>query len=325
MSWSSLARSPRVRAVLHALVSLALLAWLVRQMDWSAFWAVAPRARWGWLVVAWVLQAAGFGLSALRWQWVLRDLGIAEPAPRLLYWILLSAFWKQFLPTTVGGDGYRFWRAQTRHPDRRAAIFTSIFLDRLYGYLALLAVHGVLLLGVGDLLREGPRLLVWVEAAIGAGTLLGLALGWVWMRHGGRTNWGPAWLRPWLARAQHLWNLALTRSRSMVVGALAYSALFVLVNGLMLWAYLQVVGAAISWWPAVYASTLAAVLGALPITLNGLGLTEAALVLALTPTGLTQEQVLWAALLLRGTSLGLGLLGGILYSLEAGHRAWAQK
>ncbi|NPA30741.1 MAG: flippase-like domain-containing protein [Chloroflexi bacterium] len=309
--------SDRVRAAARLLISAGLLYLLLRQVDWRAFAALWPRLQWRWLLLALALQALGFWLSARRWQVVLQDLGLHEPLSRLLYWNLLSFFWKHFLPTTVGGDGYRFWRAQARHPERRAAVFTSIFLDRLYGYLALLGVHFVLLGGVGKTILARQRGLALLEGLIGAGAAVLGVLVALWRgRRLVQNPRVPPWLRPWLARGQGVVDLIWGRSRSAWTRALAYSALFVLTNGTMLWAYLRVAGARPPWLPVAYASTLAAVLGALPVTINGLGLTEGALVVALTPIGLTREQVLLAAFLLRGVNLLIGLAGGLLYGLE---------
>lgn len=308
--------SPRGKAALRLLVSLLLLYALLRRLDWLRLVALLQQARWGWMIPAVGLLALGFGLSALRWRAVLRDLGLNEPLSRLLYWNLLAFFWSQFLPTTVGGDGYRVLRLLRRYPERKADALTSVFLDRLYGYLALLSVHGALLPWTVSLWFRQPWLR-GVEGILGGGILVGGGL-LAWGRGRGwrRLFLSYRWLRPWLRHVAAILRKVWQRSPQTVAWAWGYSAWFVLANGVMRWCYLRVVGADAPLLPVLYASTLAAVLGALPVTLNGLGLTETALVVALTPVGLSPESVLLSAFLLRAVNLSVGLLGGVLYTVE---------
>jgi len=96
-----------------------------------------------------------------------------------------------------------------------------------------------------------------------------------------------------------------------------YSGGFVVLNGLALWFYLRALDVSLPFLPVLYASTLAAVLGALPLSLNGLGLMELALVLALSPWGVLREEVLLAAFLLRGVNMVMAVPGGVLYLLDS--------
>jgi len=305
----------RLPAWLRLAVSLLLLYILLQRVDWSRLVSMVHRARWEWIFPAVGLLALGFWLSARRWQAVLHDLGLAEPLGRLLYWNLMAFFWSQFLPTTVGGDGFRIWRLLGRYPNRKTAALASVFLDRLYGYLALLSVHGLLLPWTASLWWRQPWL-KGMEGALAAGLMVVVGLIW------GRGRWSawfsraPAWLQPWLTRAEAGLRMLWHRSPQTVMRAWVYSALFVLGNGLMLWCYLRTWTASVPLLPVMYASTVAAILGALPITLNGLGLTEAVLVMALTPAGLSPESILLAAFLHRAVNLSVGLLGGAVYALE---------
>ncbi len=305
----------RARGGLRVAVSAVLLYVLLRRVDGPRLLMLIPHMRVAWLLPAVGLLLLGFWLSARRWHLVLADLGVRESLAALLYINWLTFFWSNFLPTTVGGDGFRFWRLQSRHPRRKLAALTGVLLDRLYGYLALLAVHTALLPWTRAVWRS-QEVLAGFEAVVVAG-LGGLAvLGLLGRR---LLRWrlrGPAWLQAVTRRLQEAVAALTGRSRRTWLGGLGYSALFVVGNGVMRWCYLHMVGATAPLGVVVYASTVAALLGILPITLNGLGLTEAALVLALAPAGVPAEAVLLASFAQRLVNLGLALLGGLMYLLE---------
>ncbi len=315
MSAHARGRKAGWRTWLRIGVSFLLLALLLKRVDWLRLLALWQRARWLWLAWPVTFLLVAFGLSALRWQTVLRDLGLRHSLKHLWRINLEGFFWSQFLPTTVGGDGYRFWRLQREHPQARATVFTAIFLDRLYGYLALLGVHLALLPWTRAVWQRQP----WLR--IGEGLLLlgcvGLALAWPLRGFVRRMSPRvPAPLRPWFARVEQVWAEIQRSSSRAAALSLAYSALFVVSNGVMLWGYLRVLDIAAPLLTVLYASTLAALLGALPVSLNGLGLTEAALVLALQPVGLSREGVLLASFLRRTVNALLALYGGLAYAWD---------
>ena len=302
--------------VLRIGLSLLLLGILFWRFDWTTLRQALQRVRWAYLVGPVLCFWAGFWLSGLRWQAILRGMDLPLPLRDLLLLNLKGFFWNNFLPSTIGGDGYRFLQLGRRYPSQRASVFTSIFLDRLYGYVTLLGVHGALLPLLAWWLR-GQRILAGIEGGI----LLGMVtLLFVWL---GRRTWR-GHLTRWMEKAPRLRDkvmrvLAMTAQSSQAVavrGAL-YSAGFVLLNGVALWFYLRALEVRLPVLPVWYASTLAGILGALPLSVNGLGLTELALVLALSPLGARREEILLAAFLLRGVNLAMALPGGVLYLWES--------
>ncbi len=141
-------RSSRGAAFLRLAVSGLLLAWLLRQVAWTALWAQMRHVDAAWLGLALLSTVAAFVFTTWRWRAVLQALGLDAPPTHLLAVVLITFFWNHFLPTTVGGDGYRFLWLRGRFPGRDKAAAAGIFLDRLVGYWALMLVHVALLGGL---------------------------------------------------------------------------------------------------------------------------------------------------------------------------------
>ena len=160
--------------LLRLTVSLALLAIVYRGMDWEALGGIvvnADRGLVGLFLVSLFVQTA---LSSAKWQRLLRSDGIRVPYPSVLrtYWI--SSFLCLFLPSSIGGDGYRVLHT-ARQSRRTVSSFTSVVTDRLTGLFALtllaagVGLPGLLFLPVPGQLAVPLALLAaapWVALAL---------------------------------------------------------------------------------------------------------------------------------------------------------------
>jgi hypothetical protein len=304
---------------MRLLVSVGLLAALVMRLDLGHLLALAVGLDWAWLIPPFLFFWLGMALTSFRWQAVLSDFQIRERVGLLFWLTLLGFFWNNFLPSTVGGDGYRFLRLRARHPGRDAAAFSSVFLDRIYGFLALLVFHFAFLPFYWQAVSRDPWL-KWIEAAVLLATLAAASIWMMRRRFDALSVKGEGGLarlvREALGKARKI--LALIEQQRPVTFWRAgwYSLVFALLNGLAFWCYFLALGEHPDLALTVYASTLAAVVGALPVTVNGLGLMEAMYVLLLVPIGLGRESILLAAFLGRGLNLAIAIGSGIGYALE---------
>ncbi len=304
----------------RVLFSGGLLWVLMSRLDWQQLVVLVSRSQWPLLGVAIGGTALSLTFSVLRWALILDDLGLHVAHHQVWRLVLSGFFFNQFLPSTVGGDGYRFLWLARRFPNRQGDILSSLLLDRGYGFIALLGVHGTLLPFLWPFIWRQPMLSL-LEGSIVVGALLlsGLLLiarkrPWQqWLRASAKM---PKRLKPWISALGHLMEALLGRNRRTVWLSLGYSAAFVVCNGLTLGIYLRLVGLAPSWMMGLYASSLAAIVGMVPLSLNGLGLMEGAMILALEPLGWPREAILLAAFWLRAINLLEAALGGVLYLLE---------
>ena len=110
---------------------------------------------------------------AWRWERVVAEIDRALPPWRLLKATIITLFFNQVLPSTIGGDGMRIWFL--RGMGRPVGLaFRSVLIDRLIGFfgLLLLGLVGSLYL-MARLEDAGP---VWVVALVSLGGLVLIVL-----------------------------------------------------------------------------------------------------------------------------------------------------
>ncbi len=242
-------------------LSLALLAALLYWVDVGAILHQLAQtdpllvlAALGCLLLAYIV-------SALRWAWLARGLGIEVSLRRKIRVYFVGAFSSLFLPSTIGGDvvrGVLLAKGEGRNGIGVTAA-ASVVLDRLNGLYALVAVVTVCLPWF-----DWPSLVWWGWMALVAGMLV-VMLGWPWLhrRLPSRLGWlarlpldGDAFRKSWL----------MTLPLSLVVQLLMVQIHFLL--GLAL-------GLSMSWLAYGVMVGLVALMAILPISLNGFGVREA--------------------------------------------------
>src|SRR3990167_9452254 len=94
---------------LRALVSVGLLIWLIRSIDWHQSVALLPGLRWAFVLYACAMPLGNTFLSLLRWQTLLGAKGFVFSNRYLLRVIWISNFFGDFipLPGTLGVDNIR--------------------------------------------------------------------------------------------------------------------------------------------------------------------------------------------------------------------------
>ena len=95
-------------------ISLLLIGYILSRADLGAVAAALRAIDPRWLGVALLLQLLGPAIIALRWSRLLAAKGVTPGWPYLYVSTLVSTFFRQFLPSIVGGDvirGYDAWRA----------------------------------------------------------------------------------------------------------------------------------------------------------------------------------------------------------------------
>lgn len=306
---------PKRRWVLpvRIVVSLAMLVLLYTRFPHFEWDDVVPSWNRGtalWLIGAALLTLLGIVVSAIRWQQVLKAMGIHEKLNHLVPLYFAGHFVSNVLPSTIGGDVLRVSRFTKRVPEANSAdTFASVVLERLTGWLVLplITFFGFV---VNPDLREQGRASA-VAAAIAGATLAALVVVLLLADHprlGGRFAESEGWAR--FVGAVHR-GVAQMRAHpaaalGVVLAGLAYQLILVA-------AALMVAAALGFGWLGLtpLLAFLPAVLIAqvLPIGISGLGVREGAFVLFLTPLGVPAEQAVALGLVLYILNLLVSLVG----------------
>jgi uncharacterized membrane protein YbhN (UPF0104 family) len=287
---------------LRLAVSAGLLAWVAWQTDWGQVGGAFARLEAGWWLAAVLALVLAQLASARRWQLLAAPLGFPRPLRQMTAFYLIGTYFNLVLPTSVGGDVVRTWYLDGRS-GRRLAAFATVLLDRLSGLVVLLAIAA---LGVA---LSPVALPAWVVAFVG-GTcgcaLLGLAALPLLARAG-------AGLPP---RARQVLDaLAVVCSPRLLLATTALSAAVQVANVLLVWLVGRAVAAPV---PAAYYWVLVPMVSLLtlvPVSVNGMGVREGAMVLFLTPLGVGRGTALTIAFLWFAATAAVSLAGGVVYLL----------
>jgi uncharacterized protein (TIRG00374 family) len=130
----------RLLTVLKVAVSLGLVVYIVTrptilEADWSAI--LSSLRLWPWLV-ALIIYFVAIGFNVLKWQYLLRTLGVDVPYSGLFRHNLVGLFFANLPLSMVGGDIARGWDLARQARGQTAPVAVSVLIDRLVGLAAFL-------------------------------------------------------------------------------------------------------------------------------------------------------------------------------------------
>jgi uncharacterized protein (TIRG00374 family) len=307
--------SRRAKFALQLLVSGAVLALLLWQIDLEQTVEIISDSRWGYVLGALVIFLATTWLMAWRW-WVLLDVrGLHEPYRWLVRMYFVSYAAGQVLPTAVGGDAVRIIEHARRRPDMRATAAGAVVMERILGSAGTLVLIALALaLAAGR--YEGVRLLVVIELALLAAMLvLGLLLFSKTLgRHleerlfplGKRVRLeGPLQS---LYRTMHQYR----NEPGVLLAVLGVTLVAQLARIVAIWLCGEAVGIDVSPFVYVILGPLLFFVQMVPFTLNGIGVREAFFVGFLGRFDVPAEAAFAAGFLFYGVTIATSLPGAFL-------------
>ncbi len=299
---------------LKGFVSLFLLFVLVKRIHWQSF--LAYRQQLDERILFWLL--AGFAvnvfLSVWRWNVILKSFQMHYHCRILTRIYLIGMFWNTFLPSTIGGDGYRILAINRYQKDSSAWVVASVLLDRLYGLVALFLFNFALVILFWAEIRLDSALLA-IEGLLLVLALSGMLFLFFFRQQNRKMLRYFAQYKPG-RKLQELLDAIQMSGWQVAAKGVGISMLFVLVSGLIWWgAYLMFVD--IKPLPVIFASVLANISGLLPVSINGIGVNEGVAFYVLNKWGVSAESVLGASIVIRLILGVIALLGGLLYLLDS--------
>jgi glycosyltransferase 2 family protein len=301
---------------LKLVVSIGLISWIVSRADLaSVARTLAGTNRWILLLLILVFPI-GTAVTTFRWRLLLSTHGVDLAPGYLFRSMLVASFFRQFLPSTVGGDAVRAYDAW------RGGASTSISLvalgvDRLLGLLAMVSLATI---GLG----ASPELRVGLQAASAylavGGALLAVGV-LVLFTSAGRPIYALARMVQRLPRALASPLLKLLTSleayqgkHSVLAKALGLSFLL----QLHVIVYYYFIGEALGFPVRLLAYfaivPIALFVMLLPVAINGIGVRESVFIFLLAQYGLSEGQALAFAWLEYSLHLFWALIGGLVYA-----------
>jgi uncharacterized protein (TIRG00374 family) len=294
--------------------------------QWAALSQGIRELRLSWLTVAWLVYALTFYVLALRIKLILGAYGIRHSLNRFLALTLIGTFFSSVLPMSVGGDLVKAAYAAERG-DRLPEAVLGVLADRGMGLLGV-----ILLADVGLWLRPSTGTASTWLPVVSSTVSVGLILGVIGARYvHGRAQFdgllddsGNPLARALkrLARA----TITLTNHPVLLIGAFVLTLVAQALGSLTLWAEALAFGMNVS-LPILLLALPVIALATIVPSLNGIGVREAALVIALQGM-LPEPQAFLLALTFDALAVSGSLIGagtyllrqqlGIRISVEAG-------
>jgi glycosyltransferase 2 family protein len=148
--------------LLKIAVSVGLVAWAFAKIDLKLVAGQLAAAN-PWLVLAALaLFEVAIIVNGMKWQVLLRAQGVRVPFGPLLQFLFTGFFFNNFLPANVGGDVIRGY-GLARYTDRGADAAVSVIVDRIVGLIAYMStafVAAIILVNLRS--GQGLQELEWI-------------------------------------------------------------------------------------------------------------------------------------------------------------------
>ena len=263
--------------ILQTIVTVALLAWIFGdprvRVEASSLWRIAD-GRW----VALGLLAGGAGELAgvFRWWCCLRITGLPVGLGRAAALHFMGLFATLFLPGSVGGDAVKIAWLAAEFPDRKMGGVLAALMDRLSGFLVIIAAAFTVALLRREWFERTP-----LSAAILHGVLIALAVVaaglvfWAVTSHSRLRGLHPQWLpmREHIVEISGVFAL-FGKGGARSLATLALSCVAFTAHFLIFYCAARALAAPVPLADIFSVMPVIDVITMLPITLSGLGLRE---------------------------------------------------
>lgn len=129
----------KVFRLVISFVAIFLVIYAMRDKIAGSLSVLKYETDWAWFVAAIAGYFLGLAVIAVRLQWVFRVQEICMKFKECYYLGFVGLFYNLFLPSALGGDIARAFYAY-KHSGKKIESATSIFLDRLLGFVATIAM-----------------------------------------------------------------------------------------------------------------------------------------------------------------------------------------
>ena len=301
-------RNSWITFTLRIFATVALMVFVLQQVEWESLVRRLKSIEWQWYAAAQAVAIVIQVVAGIRWSSLARPIGFVHSTSFFIWRFFEGVFFNLCLPSSIGGDVVKAYRLSSTNRGRLLAGCT-ILADRLAGVSALGVLAGSAILSIK--LNLSPASTIAVGTVLFASVLLGFRLT--------------------IGNLDRFLDLlpATHKIRQFLSQLLPYQIRPSLMGRAVAWSLIVQVGASVSvalmargigvnlglgiWFSVVPLIALAIVL---PISINGVGIREGGMALLLSRWGVAGEQAVAIGLLWFLTTIGTGLIGGVLFLLD---------
>ena len=293
--------------------TVGLVAFLLSRADWDKIGQSFAKADWFLLALVFIAMTLCVVISAWKWRLLLDIHGIRFGFSRLNRLYFIAMFFNNFLPTGIGGDGYRVMKTWKNERSRAGAVI-AVFMERLTGIAALLILGFIG--GVIGWWLDGDWLSRWIVIFGLAGGAVTLIAGIVLAKTGAIYKLLQSPRCPGVVRTtfEHLADYRAKPGESAEVMAVSFGFHFLTIA--WWWLLIAAVGAHLPLYHLVVVLAILSIVTILPLSINGIGLVDGSFIYLAGLYGVEYEQGLTIMLLLRALMIPISLIGAWYYLRE---------
>jgi glycosyltransferase 2 family protein len=257
--------------LLKIIVSVTLLTWLFLNINFNLFLENVAHLRISFALIAVFFVFIGAYISALRWKAALLYVGLPITTQDSLLLYMAASFLNNFLPTTIGGDGYKYFSLSKIFSVHKNEILFSIFADRASGFGVLFFINTLLSVVFFKIIHQNEAFFT-IELILNSLFLL-LVIIFLFGY--------PLVLKLKELFKYKIFNKVLDffRLNALTRGKLAmqlflYSVLFVAASSLVQFFLFEALGISTNLGFVILANSIISIAGILPISLNAIGVSE---------------------------------------------------
>ncbi len=302
----------RLFNLLRMVISLGLLAFLLARVGVRETWESLETANMGYLLAVFLLYLLSTVLRSYRWRIFLDAQGVRASLPKLISLYLIGVFFNLVLPSGFGGDVVRIYEL-SQYSSHTASSITTVFMDRLSGFLALFIMATVALAFSYQLVPYEVRatiIFIFLASLVGTGALFSRSF---WRRLKGLSILSSLTQRG-VVKELYLsaQSYTLTPFVQAISLSLAFNTLLVFMNYLVALSF----GVRISFWYFLLFIPIISFLLVLPVSLSGLGVREGAYIYLFGRVGVPSSSALAISLSIYVVTVATGLIGALIYAVQ---------
>ncbi|HLZ59814.1 MAG TPA: lysylphosphatidylglycerol synthase transmembrane domain-containing protein [Ktedonosporobacter sp.] len=308
-------RKKWLKFAIRAGVTLLLFTFLLKSVSWSTLFNTLMHVHRAPLMVGLAIGVVCLLFSVYGWRALLQAEHIKTDLARLINLYLVGIAFSHFLPTSMGGDVVKAYYIG-RESGNTAGSASAVMLSRITGFIGMLTIAlptlfiwrawftqkliiGFLLLSLLILVMIGGTILLSVLLPKASSRFLGRG----WMNH------------PFVIMALEVGqtlSIAARRPRSLGI-AILYAILFWISSFLNYYGYAMALKMQAPFHFYVIAVSLSSIIAFLPISINGFGVRESAMVYVFSTIHVPADTSLLLAFLMDIQVLFFGVIGGGIY------------
>jgi hypothetical protein len=301
--------------IIKILVAAGIIWYLFSRVNWNLFFNSFKNVNIYLIIISMLALYLGVYFSILRWNVFLKNYNFKISKLKLYSLYSIGTFFNNFLPTTIGGDVYKFVSLNKHFKEKRKEIISSLILDRGSGFLILFLIN-IALAPLFYRLITFDRRFLFLEISIFSGFIIILFF---------IINFQFLFRIEKLIKKeiplfkkfnQLVVSLSSINNKKTLIHGAFYSILFFLVSSGIAWIQFYAFGVEINFFYILLVSSVTLILGVLPISFNSIGITEGLNVFLFGCIGVPVEICLAVTIVGRVSLMVISSLGGIFYFFD---------